>query len=62
MLYEVTCFKGINEVKTLLFEHIWGSGQRVSEPLLYSSYIISTQTQRESISVSNPTKSHPSGF
>lgn len=30
-MYEVTCFKGINEVKTLLCEHILGSGQRASK-------------------------------
>lgn len=30
-MYEVTCFKGINEVKTLLCEHILGSGQRASD-------------------------------
>lgn len=30
-MYEVTCFKGINKVKTLLCEHILGSGQRASE-------------------------------
>lgn len=30
-MYEVTCFKGINEVKTLLCEHILGSVQRASK-------------------------------
>lgn len=40
MLYEVTCFEGINEVKILLSEHILGWGQRTSEWPPHSSYIL----------------------
>lgn len=41
MLCEMTCFKIINEVKILLSEHILGWGQRTSEQLLHSSYMLS---------------------
>lgn len=45
MLYEVTCFEGINEVKILLSEHILGWGQRTSGRLPHSSYIFITKSQ-----------------
>lgn len=38
MLYEMTYFEEINEVKILLSEHVLG-GKRASEQLLHSSYI-----------------------
>jgi hypothetical protein len=43
-MYEVTCFKGINEVKTLLCEHILGSGQRASKEY-YTQVTYYQQTQ-----------------
>lgn len=44
MLYEVTCFEGINEVKILLSERILGWGQRASEQPPHSGYIFITKS------------------